>query len=43
MSRFETHTDQLSSGLWVWDGLMNTAQGEAPPACFQCANYPPSL
>jgi hypothetical protein len=34
--------DQLSSGLWVWDGLMTTPQG-GPTGLPQCANYPPNL
>ena len=32
--------DQLSSGLWVYDGLMNTPPG-GPTGLPKCANYPP--
>ena len=34
--------DQLSSGLWVYDGLMNTPPG-GPTGLPKCANYPPDL
>jgi hypothetical protein len=34
--------DQLSSGLWVYDDLMNTPPG-GPTGLPQCANYPPNL
>jgi hypothetical protein len=34
--------DQLGSGLWVYDDLMNTPPG-GPTGLPQCANYPPNL
>jgi hypothetical protein len=34
--------DQLSSGQWVYDGLMNTPPG-GPTGLPRCANYPPNL
>jgi len=34
--------DQLSSGQWVYDGLMNTPPG-GPTGLPRCANYPPDL
>ena len=34
--------DQLSSGLWVYDGLMNTPPG-GRTGLPKCANYPPDL
>ena len=34
--------DQLSSGQWVYDGLMNTPPG-GPTGLPRCADYPPNL
>jgi hypothetical protein len=34
--------DQLSTGAWVWDGLMNTPSG-GPSGLPHCSDYPPML
>jgi hypothetical protein len=34
--------DQLTTGTWVWDGLMNTPSG-GPSGLPQCSDYPPML